>query len=205
MNARATRPWDKSTSRILVTGDVIHREGIFPALNQIKSPSVTQGLIFPDLSNQSSPPVISATMLFRDVPPHSSPTAPSIIHDTLPDPEVVDAPDIAEVFESPPVAEPEPPIIHAPEPPPPVRRSSQSTTVPDHYGFNATSGADPDHPTFSQAMAGPDRKAWESAMRDEFDSLVEHSVGTLVDPPPNANIIGGCGYLTRSEMNITVL
>lgn len=62
MNARASRLWDKLTSRILVTGDVIHRESVFPALDQNNSPSVTQELTFPDLSDQApSPTTINST------------------------------------------------------------------------------------------------------------------------------------------------
>lgn len=36
-------------------------------------------------------------------------------------------------------------------------------------------------------------------MRDEFDSLVEHCVGTLVDPPPNANVIGGMWIFNKKR------
>lgn len=40
-------------------------------------------------------------------------------------------------------------------------------------------------------MASPDKAAWQKAIQDEFYSLNQHSVDTLVDPPPDANILGG--------------
>ena len=92
------------------------------------------------------------------------------------------------------------------EPAPQIRRSTRATAVPDRYGFSATLGRDPDHPTFAQATNGPDKKAWVTAMKDEFDSLTAHGVGTLVDPPPGANVLGGMWIFNkkRDEYNRVV-
>lgn len=46
-------------------------------------------------------------------------------------------------------------------------------------------------------MASPDKAAWLKAMQEEFDSLNQHSVGTLVDPPPGANVLGGMWIFNR--------
>lgn len=59
--------------------------------------------------------------------------------------------------------------------------------------------SDPDSPSYSEAMAGPDAQAWKHAMEEEFDSLMEHAVGTLVDPPPNANILGGMWIFNKKR------
>lgn len=77
--------------------------------------------------------------------------------------------------------------------------SLRNTTVPDRYGFPASSGSDSDHPTYSQAMAGPDHNAWRKAMEEEFESLLQHNVGTLVDTPPGANILGGMWLFNRKH------
>lgn len=55
-NARASRLWDKSTSRVLVTGDVLYREDVFPAHDPNISASVNQNFIFPDLSDHAPSP-----------------------------------------------------------------------------------------------------------------------------------------------------
>lgn len=48
-------------------------------------------------------------------------------------------------------------------------------------------------------MNAPDHKVWEAAMSDEFQSLTEHSLGTLVDPPPGANILGGMWIFNKER------
>lgn len=210
-NARAVRLWDKATSRILITGDVTHRELIFPARDPSNSPSVVQDFQFPDLSDQApppatpqtSPPVVDTPQTIQSLTEVQDST-PDDFHECveglptpIPDDEVT------------PIApsKPQPPVLVPPTAPvDPIRKSGRVTQVPDRYGFSATLGRDPDHPTFQQAMASPDRKAWESAMKDEFDSLTEHNVGTLVDPPSGANIIGGMWIFNkkRDEFNRVV-
>lgn len=39
---------------------------------------------------------------------------------------------------------------------------------------------DDDNGTYSQAMKGPNTKQWKEAMKEEFNSLVQHQVGKLV-------------------------
>lgn len=36
-------------------------------------------------------------------------------------------------------------------------------------------------------------------MQEEFDAFKRHSVGTLVDPPPSSNILGGMWVFTRKR------
>lgn len=83
----------------------------------------------------------------------------------------------------------------APEPP---RRSLRRKVAPVRYGFAATSH-DSDHPTYSQAMASPDKAAWLTAMQEEFEAFKRHSVGTLVDAPAGANILGGMWVFNRKR------
>ena len=37
-----------------------------------------------------------------------------------------------------------------------------------------------DEPTYSEAMSSPDRRKWEAAMKDEYDSLTENKTWTLI-------------------------
>lgn len=48
-------------------------------------------------------------------------------------------------------------------------------------------------------MASPDKAAWQKAMQDKYDSLNQHSVGTLVDPPPDANVLGGMWIFSKKR------
>lgn len=198
-NARAVRLWDKSTSRILVTGDVIHREDNFPARDPTLSPPVMQDFTFPDLSDQGPAILKSPTTIAEEYSALSHSNSPTSVNATSPDATFTQTPIINASDNPSPTPEPVTLTPPDPDPSPSLRRSSRSTAVPDRYGFSATTGQDPDHPTFSQAMSGPDRKAWEKAMRDKFDSLVEHRVGTLVDPPPNANVIGGMWIFNKKR------
>jgi hypothetical protein len=53
-------------------------------------------------------------------------------------------------------------------------------------------GLDPDLPTWSQAMCGPDRDKWEAAAVSEISSLTEHQTWTLwkkSDLPPTTKIL----------------
>lgn len=48
-------------------------------------------------------------------------------------------------------------------------------------------------------MNGPERGSWKQACKDEFESLLQHNVGTLIDPPAGANILGGMWRLARKR------
>lgn len=43
--------WDKKTGCIYVTGDVIYRKDVFPALDPLLSPNITQELTFPSFGD----------------------------------------------------------------------------------------------------------------------------------------------------------
>lgn len=58
-------------------------------------------------------------------------------------------------------------------------------------------GPENDEPSYSKAIKGPNRDDWISAMSDKYTSLQLHSVGQLVEPPPNANILPGMWRLKR--------
>lgn len=80
--------------------------------------------------------------------------------------------------------------------PPPLPVQLQCTPkevkAPDQYGFSAQADThtDHDHSTYANAMKGPDLALWKTAMTEEFYSILQHSVGSLVDPPPGATTIG---------------
>lgn len=77
--------------------------------------------------------------------------------------------------------------------------SERTTGVPNRYGFSTTLACELNHPTYQQAMAGPDCKAWQAAMQDEFDSITKNSVGNLVDSPPGRNIISGMWIFNKKR------
>lgn len=87
------------------------------------------------------------------------------------------------------------PIPSQPVPPIPTKRSTRTAQPPSRYGnirtYAAVTKHDADNPTYSQAMASPEKEHWRAAMQVKFDSLVSHSVGRLIPRPKSANVLGG--------------
>lgn len=206
--AHAVRLWDKQTNRILVTGNVVHREDVFPGLDKTHSPQIdssTFNLSSGTLDIRVPPPTPSNPLIEDAVTdpasscpePAALPTTQVTLDDaSLPPVEALPSPAVSLPHDSPDT------VIHDHLPElssPPLRRSSRNVSVPDRYGFSATTGTDSDHPTYAQAMGGPDHLAWRKAMQEEFDSLLQHDVGTLVDPPEGANILGGMWVFNRKR------
>lgn len=77
------------------------------------------------------------------------------------------------------------------------------TSIPVRYGETPSPTAlatrDHDHPTYTMAVNGPDKQPWLTAMGEEFSSLIQHSVSTLVDQPPDANILGGMWVFSKKR------
>lgn len=210
-NARAWRLWDKHTKRIFITGDCDFRETVFPAADLTQSPDTNT---FPSTGNSldhilTSTPTSDSDNIHTDINPNTTCpentteiiTAPSIgLDGSLPDtqdssdPHILESTITASSIDSEP-AEPE--AIDLPSNS--LRRTARQTAPPQRYGFATSTPHDTDHPTFAQAMASPDKAAWLKAMQDKFDSLNQHSVGTLVDPPPDANILGGMWIFSRKR------
>lgn len=210
--AHAVRLWDKATHRILVTGNVTHREDVFPGFDKAHSPPIDETTLIPDLF--LSEPTVQSTAQPHTPTPLISPAdtsgegpALSIIHQPPTDSSddcgssTIEGLSPSATPPTDPSSSPSAPPQLSTEPPGPVptRASSRQTKQPDRYGFSATSGSDSDHPTYTQAMSGPDRLAWQNAMEEEVDSLLQHDVGSLVDPPPGANILGGMWVFNRKR------
>lgn len=220
-NARAWRLWDKHTKRIFITGDAEFRESVFPARDRTHSPTISSL----DFKHNNLHDLLTTTSDINTDPhsqTHANPdldldTHEPISRDTAdPDlntdthaPHSQDTPDpVSETYTpdminciSPTSTRPEqhPEESTAEEPTINPRRTNRKTAPPQRYGFSTTVTADSDHPTFTQAMASPYRAAWQKAMQDEFDSLNQHSVGTLIDPPPGANILGGMWVFSKKR------
>lgn len=60
-------------------------------------------------------------------------------------------------------------------------------------------GPEHDEPSYSKAIKGPNRDDWIAAMSDEYTSLQLHSVGRLVEPPPDANSLPEMWLLKRKH------
>ncbi|KAG0144966.1 hypothetical protein CROQUDRAFT_108140 [Cronartium quercuum f. sp. fusiforme G11] len=90
-----------------------------------------------------------------------------------------------------------------PDPLPPLHRSTRLHTEPIRYGFVAWENLDDknNNPSFTAVMRGANKLQWRKAMQDEFDSFTEHNIGTLVDPPPDANILGVKTEKLRTNVN----
>lgn len=185
--ARAARLWDPETSRILVSGDILCREEVFPGRTPTKQ------------SNPNDAPdhVSIVFPTYPDAPP--TPVEP--VSDHLDDAHTPSAePDIPPSPNTCNPAAATPPTTAATAAPD-ARRSERTRAPVVRYGFSAIDHSSPehDHPTYNQAMKGPESAAWKQACQEEFDSLLQHNVGTLIDAPPDANILGGMWRLTRKR------
>lgn len=82
-----------------------------------------------------------------------------------------------------------------------IRRSTRITAPPVRYGYisQANTVDENDNPTYEVAMNGPDKLLWKKAMDEEFEAFTIHNVGTLVDAPPGANVLGGMWIFSRKR------
>lgn len=171
--SKAYRLWNPNTRRIVISRDVTFNEAHFP-LRQASIHDIP-------CDDDDDDYVIS------------SPDTPtdSISSDTSP----------IEPTPEEPVPDPAPTLTSDT----PSSRPSRASRAPLRYGniisYAAAARAviDEDNPTYAQAMAGPDAQHWEAAMQVEFDSLVSHSVGRLIQRPPNANVLGGMWRFKRKK------
>lgn len=61
---------------------------------------------------------------------------------------------------------------------------------PDMYYYANVAEALGDPMTRSEALSRPDAEEWKKAMDEEYESLMKNGTWTLVDRPPNTNIVG---------------
>lgn len=185
--ARADRLWDKSSGRIWVSGDVKHCEDVFPATLHSDH---REKLTTPDTIPLQFPNLTEETNTQADRGPDDPSDQPTILPNTVaPINDVQDIPDTG--------PQESPADVTSNKP----RRSTRSRATPTRYGFLATdiSSQEHDHPTYNQAMQGPEAAAWRQACSEEFESLLQHKVGLLVEAPPGANILGGMWRLSRKR------
>lgn len=164
-----------------MTGDAVYRESIFPGLITPTSSQPHQGrLEIPSFSVDD--------MMSADSNHHHDPiSALPEIGDPAPPPNFSQANihpiDVDVISEDPSISVSDTNVC-SPTPAPPSeqlpRRSGRMTTAPIRYGHDPTPTAlatrDHDHPTYTMAMNSPDKQAWLTAMEEEFDSLLQHSV-----------------------------
>lgn len=86
--------------------------------------------------------------------------------------------------------------------PVPLRRSQRERRSPDRYGeWVAAVAQDYESPrSFSEAMKNPDKGRWQSAMKDEMDSLKANDVWELVSPPTGRKVLG-CKWVYKVKVN----
>lgn len=82
-----------------------------------------------------------------------------------------------------------------------VRRSTRITAAPIRYGFisRETSSEEDNNPSYEVAMNSPGRLLWRKAMDAESEAFTQHNVETLVDKPPDANVLGGMWIFSRKR------
>lgn len=181
-NARTWRLWDRHTRRIFVTGDADFRENVSPAADNIQSPDITPFLInhsslesilssnLPSTSTTDHIQVDESLLDSQDSLAPNPPTTPYLDLMVTPTSEPI----LESISTSTPNSELISTLPHA-STETTVRRTSRQSTQPQRYGFLASLSTESNHPTYTQAMASPDKAAWLKAMQDEFDSLNRHS------------------------------
>lgn len=53
--------------------------------------------------------------------------------------------------------------------------------------------------TFRKAIESPEADAWRDAMQREYNSIMRNETWTLIEPPPDANVIG-CGWVYKKKV-----
>lgn len=203
--SKAFRLWDPSTRRVVISADVKFGELQFPAKQPSFFPSENEiGQTFPDSLFDMSIlnfPIVPQTDEVTNIAPLTSSgvsIVPEIPQQSLSLPESVtehDEPLTEPLTQAPPADD----IVS----PPPLQleplRSTRTHAQPQRYGFVIcdTSADENNNPSYEQAMSGPDRELWRRAMEAEFESFQQHNVGTLVEQPNNANILGGMWVFSR--------
>lgn len=201
-NANAWRLWDKSSQKIFITGDVAFREKVFPAAHETPPSSNINTFIYPTIYDAIPSPDTnipqynqSSTNTPNHTDTHLNSSDASCIEQVTETPALTTENATNESIEA---------IITEttevePSDSAPPRRSLRAPAPRTRYGFSATDNHDSDHPTYTQAMASADKGAWLTAMQEEFDAFKRHSVGTLVDVPPGANVLGGMWIFTKKR------
>lgn len=193
--------WDQTSRQIVISSDVKFNEHHFSATGHENTPSPTQielafldvlatvpifeSQISSEVNDASMPPTGVATVT------NEGETVPLSAND-----EEVPIQDDS-TYQS----FPDPIPTDALTPDPPIRRSTRESMAPIRYGFISRDAPmdDNNNPTYEAAMNGPDRLLGKKAMEAEFEAFTEHNVGTLVDKPPNANVLGGMWIFSRKH------
>lgn len=201
--SNAYRFWDTVHSKVVVSVDAKFDESTFPARGDRLSPSASVVAstfdydalrIFPDQIPPPTDNVNAATMdLVVDIPL----AVEDEQHTAIPTPadHTLDPQSTCAVSPAPHDEESDPLDL----PTHSTRQSTRTRTVPRRYGFLASDaeGSTSDNPSYDEALAGPDRAHWVAAMTAEWESFCQHNVGTLVDSPEGANVLGGMWVLSR--------
>ena len=181
-NSNAYRLWEPKSNRIIVSNDVVFNESTFP-LRELDHTSTEELTV---LNDQMWDDAWESTISVPPTePPPPSPLEGEQVEDQAPSPQHQ--------------ARRSNRNIH------PVERLGNLMgyhTVSDldhHPPSDIDDGPQHDEPSYLKAMRGPNREDWMSAMTAEFTSLQNHSVGRLVEAPPDANILPGMWRLKRKR------
>lgn len=180
--SNASRFWDKTTQKIIVSSNAVFDEFTFPAKASPQSPPLATIMSTFDYSELILESVSNIPSLLSrpSFPVNTKPvTAPELVNDLL-----------SLIPEPPPTAEP--PVPPNPDPPP-LRRSTRQAVKPKRYGYVTQIGGEEsnDNPTYKEAIEGAHQLHWKAAMDAEWESFCHHNVGTLVEPPLDANVLEG--------------
>lgn len=187
--SNAYRLWDKTSQRVVISAEVGFNEFHFPAIGHSLTPSSVQVMdAFPD--------ILATLCVTENLTAHiDQPLAesPDKILDTEAPDDPGDTQEVADSSNNPSLMNDQPESI--------TWRSTRLTAPPERYGFiSQTHAADEnDNPTYEVAMSGPDKLLWKKAMDEEFEAFTTHNVGTLVNAPPDANVLGGMWIFSRKQ------
>lgn len=197
------RFWDTVHSKIVVSVDAQFDESTFPARADSSSPSsklvalkfdYESLMVFPE--QVPSIPATTTTgpsdFLIKTSHPAEDPPTAGIDNNGEPTVEIDSLPDITPAPPDEEVNSPAAPTF-------PTRHSTRTITMPKRYGFltTETDSGPSDNLTYDEALAGPDRTHWLSAMTTEWEFFCQHNVGTLVEPPTETNVLGGMWVFSR--------
>lgn len=180
-NSKAYRPYDTSTTLVMISRDVTFIESVFPLRHQQQHDQVC---------HTDNP--IEDFWFPRDEIPHTLPTVQPSLDDT---PSTTSS-----NMKHPQDSSTKTPAVGNSAPRPsrnikPIERLGNLQT----YAAVASGKHDEDNPTYEQAMKGPDKEHWMQAMKDEYCSFVQHRVGRLVKRTNDMNVVGGMWRLKRKR------
>lgn len=177
-HSNAYRLWEPKSNRIIISNDVVFNETTFPLRDLDRKSSEELTVLNDELWDEAWDSDVSGTA--------NEPTPESSDRNKPPSP-------------------PQPPARRS------VRRAQLIERLGNMVGYHPVTklnqchhseiddGPQNDEPSYLKAMKGPNHDDCMAAMSEEFTSIQNHSVGRLVEAPPDTNILLGMWRMKRKR------